>query len=124
MRRAFSLVEILAVMAIVAVLAVGATVGMRAFGDSKSARPDGKGETVIGQTMLRAKDEVCRSNVNQVRQMIYVQSTGGEEGYPGTISDLRGLPKDFSNCPIGKEAYVYDPNTGTVTCPHPGHEKY
>lgn len=124
MRKGFSLIEVLAVMAIIAVLAVGATVGMRAFGDSKSARPDGKGQTVIGQTLYRARDEVCRSNLGQVRQMVYVQSTGGEEGYPTAITDLRGLPKDFTVCPIGKEPYRYDPAVGSVACPHPGHEKY
>ncbi|MFN8220588.1 MAG: prepilin-type N-terminal cleavage/methylation domain-containing protein [Fimbriimonadales bacterium] len=122
-RRAFSLIEILAVMAAIAILATIATVGLKSFGGG-SSRKDGKGETVVGQTMLRAKDEVCRSNIDQIRQMIYVSSTGGEDGYPAKITDLKGLPKDFQLCPIGKEEYVYNPATGEVHCPHPGHEKY
>lgn len=123
-RKAFTLIEILAVLGIIAVLATIATVGLRSTSGAPSSRKDGKGNTVIGQTMLRAKDEVCRSNVNQVRQMLFAGSTGGEDGYPAQLKDLRGLPKDFELCPIGKEAYDYDPQAGTVSCPHPGHEKY
>lgn len=120
-RKAFSLIEILVVVAIMGILAVAFTTGMRG---GASSRPDGKGTTIPGAVMMRAKDEACRSNLSQIRQMIYVQTTGGEDGYPDNISGLRGLPKDFNLCPIGKEPFTYDPATGEVHCPHPGHEKY
>lgn len=124
MKRGFSLIEILAVIGILAVLGTIATVGLRSSSGAPSSRKDGKGATVMGQSMLRAKDEVCRSNVNQVRQMLNVASTGGEDGYPAQLSDLRGMPKDFTKCPIGKEEFLYDSQTGVVSCPHLGHEKY
>lgn len=119
--RAFSLVEILVVLAIIGILAVAMTGGL---GGGVSNRADGKGKTVMGSAMMRAKDEVCRSNLNQVRQMVYVQSTGGEDGYPSDMNGIRQLPKEFHGCPIGKEPYTYDSTTGEVHCVHPGHEKY
>jgi len=43
---------------------------------------------------------------------------------PKTLAEVRGLGNDMKQCPIGKEPYEYDPATGKVHCPHPGHEKY
>ena len=63
-----SLVGILVAVAIVVLLAVAFTVGSGAFGGKGAApRKDGKGETVVGRSMYRAKDEACRSNLGQVR---------------------------------------------------------
>ncbi len=120
--RGQTLVATLIVLTIIAVLSVAIWKGSGMFGKGGSSRKDGKGETVLGQTMYRAKDEVCRSNLNQVKQSITLNTSTDEEP-PASLQDLK-LPKEFSFCPIGKEPYQYDPATGKVTCPHPGHEKY
>jgi hypothetical protein len=116
-------VATLVVIAIIGILAVVMLKGSGAFGgQTGSPRKDGKGQTIIGQTTYRAKDEVCRSNLGQVRMSIQV-NTDSEENHPATLQELK-LPAEFSYCPIGKEPYVYDPSSGKVSCPHPGHENY
>ncbi len=122
-RRGQTLVATLITFAIIAVLSVALWKGSGMFGQGAgSPRKDGKGETVLGQTMYRAKDEVCRSNIGQVR--LSMQATASlDEEHPATLQDLK-LPAEFYVCPIGKEAYLYDPQTGKVGCPHPGHEKF
>ena len=77
----------------------------------------------MGLAELAAKDTVCRSNLGQVRASLQIAETNNEEKYPENIEDTK-LPKEFYSCPLGKEKYVYDPTTGKVYCPHPGHEKY
>jgi hypothetical protein len=118
-----TLVATLIVIAIMGILAVAMLKPWAVGGTSKPARADGKGNTVPGLVKLKAEDEVCRSNLGQVRLMIQTQM-GGEDTPPTSLTELRGLPKEFLYCPIGKEPYAYDPTTGTVRCVHPGHEKY
>jgi hypothetical protein len=118
-----TLVATLVVIAIIAVLSVALWKGSGMFGSpAPSPRKDGKGQTVLGRVQYSAKDEVCRSNLNQVRLSITANDPTGDE-HPATLGDLR-LPKEFSFCPIGKEPYIYDPATAKVQCPHPGHENY
>lgn len=122
--RANTLIEILVVMCIISVLAGAMYGGARVFGmNGKSARKDGKGTTTLGLAKLSADDTVCQSNIAQVRLAIQVAQTNGDDKPPATITELK-LPKEFESCPLGKEPYVYDPATGKVKCPHPGHEKY
>lgn len=124
--RGNTLVGMLVTMAIIAVLAVGMFYGsgMLKQGGPTSPRKDGKGTTVPGLVKLEAKDTVCRSNLGQLRMAIEIAHTNsGEESFPTTIEETR-LGSDFYKCPVGGEGYQYDPATGLVTCPHPGHEKY
>ena len=86
-------------------------------------RPDGKGETLIGKTVYAAKDDVCRTNLAQLRQSIEINTDQVEGTKPEKIQDTR-LGESYYSCPVGKEPYVYDPATGKVRCPHRGHEKY
>lgn len=118
----FSLIEILVVMIIIAILAAAFTTG--GFGlASKSSRPDGQGKTIVGRSRLAAKDVECRSNLGQVRQAIIIARTSNDDQPPANLTDTR-LPREFYQCPVGGEPYQYDPNSGDVRCPHPGHEKY
>lgn len=86
-------------------------------------RADGRGETMVGRSLLRAQDSKCQSNLGQVRQGIQIATDPVENTAPQTLEETR-LGGQFYVCPIGKERYQYDPATGQVKCPHPGHEKY
>ncbi len=124
-KRAQTMIATLIVIAIILVLVVilfrgyyGGHIG------ADSPRQDKLGKTVPGLAVLAAKDDVCRNNLSQDRSSIQIfHSTNGDEGYPAKLEDLR-LGHDFCYCPVGHERYTYDPNTGEVHCPHPGHEKY
>ncbi len=122
--RGNSLAGLLVTIAIMAILAVVLFKGSSAFGGkATSSRKDGKGTTVLGQVRYDAKDTVCRSNIGQVRQALIIVQSANDEKFPDTIEETK-LPKEFYKCPLGGEKYQYDPTTGKVTCPHPGHEKY
>lgn len=122
MKRGNTLVGMLAVMAIIAVLAAVAYVGFGP-GAGKSTRKDGKGITTLGAAKAKAQDEVCKSNLSQARQLLMVAQQTSDDALPQTLDQIPGI-KSVSNCPIGKEAYTYDPSTGKISCPHPGHEAY
>ena len=85
-------------------------------------RADKVGETVVGQSIARSKDAVCMDNLKQVRAAIEMQKTV-EDVPPQDLTVLK-LPSSMLACPIGNEPYTYDPTTGSVKCPHPGHGKY
>lgn len=125
MRRANSLVGLLAAVAIIAVLAVVLLHGQNVFGSTQGApmRKDGKGKTILGASLARAKDAVCIEDIRQVRESLQINRDEVDNKWPATLQDLR-LPPEFYKCPIGGEPYQYDPNTGVVKCVHPGHEKY
>lgn len=86
-------------------------------------RKDNKGKTTLGLAKADAQDEVCKANLGQVRQSIQVAEASDSDAHPASLDELR-LPASVTHCPIGNEAYTYDSASGTVHCPHPGHEKY
>lgn len=92
-------------------------------GSTPPPREDGKGTTLVGRVAYEAKDEVCKSNLGQVRQSIQIASDPVEGTFPASLEEAR-LGADFLKCPIGKEPYLYDPTSGKVSCPHPGHQSY
>lgn len=121
-----AMVGLLAAAAIVAVLVIvfaGPSSGMFSTGNKVSDRPDGKGKTRVGRAMVEAKDSVCVSNLTQIRTALQIAFDPIEGTGPSDLSSLR-LPQDLLQCPVGKEPYRYDPATGRVSCPHPGHEGY
>ena len=124
-RSGQTLVATLITIAIILVLVVVLFKGSGAFGLGKqaSARPDGKGTTIIGQVMYDAKDDVCRSNLGQVRAAIQVYESTNDDKPPETLQETK-IGSDFYRCPVGHEPYQYDPVTGLVHCIHPGHDKY
>jgi len=93
------------------------------FGEKKpNTRPDKVGETVVGRSFARAKDDVCRSNLSQIRISLQAADPTEDE-HPASLEALN-LPKETIVCPIDKKPYDYDPATATVKCKHLGHEKY
>jgi competence protein ComGC len=123
-RKGQTLVASLIVIVIILILAVVMFKGTSIFGDKPApARKDGHGTTVLGQVQYDAKDEVCRSNLSQLRQAIQVAETTNDDHPPASLQETK-LGTEFYSCPIGHEPYVYDPSTGQVHCTHPGHESY
>lgn len=115
-----------ATLIVLAIIAVLAAVYFIPRG-GQSTRKDGKGTTIVGGVMYKAKDTVCKQQLGQIRDLIYVQTeTSGEDtpSYPATLNEIRGVTDDLSKCPVGKEPYQWDQNYGKVRCPHPGHENY
>lgn len=88
------------------------------------ARKDGLGITVPGRVRYAAKDDECRNNLSQVRQFVMLRMNSGEDDKPPASIEEVGAPKSVLSCPIGHEPYVYDPTSGKVQCPHPGHENF
>lgn len=123
MKRAFTLASTLITIALLGLLAVAVLKGPAMFGGKLSKRADGKGETIVGLGRYAAKDEVCRNNLSQVRASIQILETSDDTQHPASIEETN-LGKSYYRCPIGKEGYAYDPQTGIVRCPHPGHERY
>jgi hypothetical protein len=86
-------------------------------------RKDQVGETIVGQSVARAKDGVCMDNLKQIRGMMEAASSGDESAMPASLNDLK-VPQEMQSCPIGHEPYIYTPNPPSVKCKHLGHEKY
>ncbi|MBI3721258.1 MAG: hypothetical protein HY248_01790, partial [Fimbriimonas ginsengisoli] len=81
--------------------------------------------TVPGKVIFAARDEVCKSNLSQAREAVKIARMGAPDGKaPDTLEELH-LGSSFTKCPIEPhEPYNYNPATGEVTCPHPGHGDY
>lgn len=111
-----NLIELLVVL--VVIIAIAAYIWPRYVGSrSKPA------ERYTGP-VAQARDVVCQSNLNQLRASIQAASMGDADARPPSdISELH-MPAEMLKCPTGGEPYRYDPATGRVQCPHPGHEGY
>ncbi|MDD4559077.1 MAG: hypothetical protein PHX89_09130 [bacterium] len=76
--------------------------------------------------LKRGEGVVCMQNLRSVRQSIEAWKVGNDGENPLSFDQLpeyRRTPEIFV-CAVGKEAYLYDAQTGTVKCPHPGHGSY
>lgn len=113
---------LIATMVVLVIICILAAVYFVGTGGGGSTRADGKAQTVIGGAIYAAKDEVCRSNLGQVRSSLQITWTT-DDRYPGNLQETR-LPPEFYKCPVGGEPYEYEPQTGLVKCVHPGHGKY
>ena len=113
-KQAFSLVELLVVIAVIAIAA--AYFLPRYLGGTSL---DGKKHN---SPISAARSVECQSYLLQVRQGINMSKIN-EEKLPETIAALK-LPDEVTHCPVGHEEYVYDPAKGEVHCPHPGHEGF
>jgi hypothetical protein len=125
MTRGNSLVGLLVAAAIVLLLAVVVLKGTNTFAANGgvSQRKDGLGKTIPGAALAATRDDVCRLHLHDLRMAIDLQHQTDDESYPATLADTK-QGSDFYSCPVGHEAYDYNPQTGVVKCVHLGHEKY
>ncbi len=82
-------------------------------------------QSVPGRAIQKAISEKCKEQLRQLRMSIVADKDTNGGSLPATINDV-GKGGEFmaKSCPIGHEQYVYDPETGKIYCPHPGHEEY
>jgi prepilin-type N-terminal cleavage/methylation domain-containing protein len=113
-RSAFSLVEILVVMALMAIL--GAFLFQFYAGKGK---PGEKQKT----PMQASQGAVCQNNLKQIRLGVETFKTSEEEKPPTFLAELK-FPKESLACPDTKQTYQYNAETGEVHCTTPGHEAY
>jgi hypothetical protein len=85
------------------------------------ARPGGP-TSMPGRSIDAARGAECRSDLDQVRKAIQMQTMESEKP-PASLRDL-GLPPQILSCPVSHDPYRYDPGTGKVNCVTPGHENY
>jgi len=125
MKRANSLVGLLVVVVIIAILAVVFMRGNNAFSaaGTGSPRPDGKGTTIPGLLIAKAKDDVCLLHLKDLRMALSIVHDNGDDKWPATLEETK-QGSEFYSCPLGHEPYKYNSETGDVKCVHPGHEKY
>lgn len=74
---------------------------------------------VYKRAMINARDTQCVTNLHAIRQaneMYYVDYLE----YAPSLATFN-FDWEYVHCPVGKEAYVYDPPSGSVKCPHPNH---
>jgi hypothetical protein len=126
MRRGNTLVATLIVVVIIAILAVTLMTGGNVFGMKAggSDRPDGKGKTLPGKLIAMTKDDVCMSNLKQIRMAVMMlHDQDPDEHWPATLQETK-IGNDFYKCKLGGEPYEYNSETGEIKCVHLGHEKY
>jgi len=115
------LIELLVVVVIIALLAVYLLRGSGGVVGGGTPGTGGGATTIPGKAFEQAKGTVCKNNLGQLRSAIstYYATAGA---YPPDLQSLQaGVP---ARCPVGGEDYTYDPTTGQVSCPHPGHTGY
>jgi len=121
-RGNFTLIGLLAAVAIIAILAAvylsGGGVGTVKKGSPLLDNGSTK-KTVVGQSIDTGKSVDCRQRLNQIRSgiaMFKTSSTSG--GNPPTLKDaVPGVSTAYFFCPVSGKAYEYNPAAGTVQCP-------
>ncbi|MDQ2730182.1 MAG: hypothetical protein M3Y56_00865 [Armatimonadota bacterium] len=75
------------------------------------------------QSLDRGKATACSSNLSQLRTAIIGYRGDNENKFPASLADLGPAMRVVTTCPSNNQPYTYDPETGTVKCTNPGHEK-
>jgi hypothetical protein len=118
-----TLIELLVVMVIIlGMFWVFSGPGRSPAGPGGGVATPGGGMSTPGMAIRAAKGAECASNLNSIRQAIQVYKTTSEGRPPGSLEELRLAP-DYLRCPVSKQPYTYDPQTGQVQCTTPGHQR-
>lgn len=122
-RKGFTLIATLITVAIICILMVimmqSYTPAIDSVTRSAAATTGGKAQDMNISTV----DLACKGNLSQLRQAIQAAKLSSGDENPPDLQSV-GIGANFYKCPVGGEAYVYDPATGTVHCPHPGHQNF
>lgn len=90
-------------------------------------RPGGP-KTVLGQSLERGTEVDCKNNLAQIRNGITMDRTqsGETEPPPPTLQSLhsQGIGPQMLKCSVSQQPFQYNPQTGQVWCPTPGHERF
>ena len=106
------------VLVVLILLAVGAYF---LWGRTSEKPPSSDPSTIPKAALDRAQGVDCASHLQQLRAALQMAQMEGAQ--PPDLASLN-LGPDFLKCPVGGEPYRYDPRTGQVNCPHPGHNRY
>ena len=83
-------------------------------------RFEGEAQTVLGQTLQKGEGTADRENLRQLRMQLQMEKqTNGE--WPPALDRKWGLPLASS---VSHMPFKYDPATGQVWDPTPGHEGF
>ncbi len=116
--KGFALVELLVVMVVLVGLAA-LYFGMRGKGEKVEPQFEGEAQTTLGKAVQKGESVECQNNLRQLRLMIQMDAMEGSN--PAQLDPKWGIPL---RCPVSGYLYKYDPQTGRVWCPTPGHEHY
>ena len=122
MRRGFSLVEMIVVIVILGVLAAIFLPRYLGTGTQAALKSGQKAAT----PMNAARGTECVNNLSQIRAAYQMAATMGDESRPRTLLDLKtqGVMESMMYCPVSRQPYRFDPRSGRVACPTPGHERF
>lgn len=115
-----TLIELLVVTAIIVIVAY-LLYGQRNVVGPGGVGPSGEAQTGPGAAINQARALECQQNLRGIRQAIAAHRLDSEQP-PGSLSELR--IGGVTSCPVSGNPYVYDPQTGTVRCTTPGHERF
>ena len=111
-RHGMALIELVVAIVVIAMLAA-VVYGLWNHGQK------GK-KSLPGQALDRAHDVECKNMLAQVRASLQMAMQESEKPPPAIPADMAA----YAKCPQTGQPYVYDPNTGQVHCPTPGHEGF
>jgi len=94
----------------------------RYLGNAGQASP---GRTMIQAPTQRAEGVDCSNNLRQIRYALTMAQQTNER-YPSSLGELTssGITRDMLVCPVSKQPYLYDPNTGRVGCSYQPHRAF
>lgn len=116
--KGFALVELLVVMVVLVGLAA-LYFGMRGKGEKAEPKFEGEAQTTLGKAVQKGESVECQNNLRQLRLMIQMEAMEGSN--PAQLDANWGVSL---RCPVSGYEYRYNPETGQVWCPTPGHEGY
>ena len=80
----------------------------------------GEAQTPVGVALQKGESAQCIEYLRQLRLAVQMDyDTSGQ--YPPSLPTDLGLPL---KCPVSGQPFQYDPRTGRVWDPTPGHERY
>ena len=114
----FTLIGLLA-----AIVIIGILFTLYGGGFTGGSSQPGGATTTLGGAKDRAQDVLCQTNLQQLRYAISIYQ-GNMGSYPPSLESLESPASLSFTCPVSEEPYQYDPSSGTVRCPHPGHGSF